>query len=344
MSSNKNLTSESLSQDEIDLLFSAGGEEIQATQQEVRGPDVQVYDFRRPARISKDRKRSLEAIYGLLAKSVEGWLTGRVRDAISLQLQSVEELTFGEFMMALPSPCASFILDVKGTGGQQGVIDFGHEFAYFIVDRLLGGTGQPALLERSLTPTERLLARIVADRIAIQLAEVWQDHVKMSLALSGFETIPEMLQVANREDPVLVANLDVAMGDMSSPLLLCLPFSVLEKFFTSTSSRKIQTSRGTSEERAEERKSIEGSLRSARIPIQARFQETSLTLRDLMELKEGSVLRTNLSTEAELLVFVSGQKRFSGVPGRVGRKLAARLESVLEVEPEDIIQPAREGS
>lgn len=342
MSSNKNLTSESLSQDEIDLLFTGGGDDAKGAAAYRRGPEVQVYDFRRPARISKDRKRSLEAIYGLLAKSVEGWLTGRVRDALTLELQSVEELTFGEFMLALPSPCASFIVDVKGSVGHQGVIDFGHEFAYFIVDRLLGGSGQPAVPERSLTPTERLLARLVADRIAVQLSEVWQDYVKMDLGISGFETIPEMLQVANREDPVLVANLNVEMGDLNSPLLLCLPFSILEKFFTSTGARKVQIAQGTQEERLEDRRNLEGSVRSARIPIQARFGETMLTLRELADLKEGSVLRTDLTTDAELFVYVAGQKRFSGVPGRVGRNLAARLETALEVEPTDLIHPGRE--
>lgn len=341
MSSNRNITSESLSQDEIDLLFTGGGDDAPEPRQRKQGLEVQVYDFRRPARISKDRKRSLEAIYGLLTKSLEGWLTGRVRDPISLELQSVEELTFGEFMLALPSPCASFILDVKGTG-QQGVIDFGHEFAFFIVDRFLGGAGQPAVLERSLTPTERLLARLVAERVAVQLAEVWQDHVKMDLEISGFETIPEMLQVANREDPVLVANLNISIGDLNSPLLLCLPFSVLEKFFTSTGPRKIQMAQGTAEERAAERQSLEESLRSARIPVQARFRESRITLRELAALKEGSVLQTNLGTDAELVVMISGQERFSGVPGRVGKKLAARLVGSVDREPNDLIQPGRE--
>lgn len=345
MSSNKGTksgTSESLSQDEIDLLFSSGSADESKPASSAEEPDVQVYDFRRPARISKDRKRSLEAIYGLLAKALEGWLTGRVRDHIMLELQSVEELTFGEFMLALPSPCASFIVDIEGTVGQQGVIDFGHEFAFFIVDRLLGGISQPVLMERALTPTERLVVRIVAERVVHQLAEVWQDYVKMDLSLAGFETMPEMLQVANREDPVLTANVNVSMGDLNSPLLLCLPFSVLEKFFTSTANRKVQVAQGTEEERRVERKCLEGTLRNARIPVQARFQESYLSLRELAALKEGSVLSTDLTTDAELRVFVAGQKRFAGVPGRVGRKLAARLTETLKPEPEDIIAPVRD--
>ena len=73
------MSSESLSQNEIDALFSGGGTET-ATAPVAEAPEVQFYDFRRPSRISKDRKRSLSAMYGILAKGLEGWLTGRIRD------------------------------------------------------------------------------------------------------------------------------------------------------------------------------------------------------------------------------------------------------------------------
>src|SRR5690606_28759220 len=90
------------------------------------GGEVEVYDFRRPARISKDRMRPLQAMYEVLAKSLESWTAGRMRDHVAVELQSMEQITFGEFQHALPSPCASYIVDLAGTG-RQGVIDFGHE-------------------------------------------------------------------------------------------------------------------------------------------------------------------------------------------------------------------------
>jgi flagellar motor switch protein FliM len=337
------VSSESLSQNEIDLLFSGGGTD-QAEPVPVRDPsqDLQVYDFRRPARISKDRKRSLHAMYGLLAKSIESWITGRVRDQIEIELQSVEQLTFGEFVLALPSPCASYIIDVPG-GGQQGVIDFGHEFAYFIVDRLLGGAGQHMVPPRTLTPIERMVVRIVADRVASQLSDVWKDYVRLDLDVSGFESIPEMLQVANREDPVLVANLGVSMGDMSSLLLLCLPFATLEKFFTGTSSRRPAKTAGSAEERAQDRGTIETTVRDARVSVGARLPAFKLPLRALAAIEEGGILNTGLPTTSELELFIAGQRRFVGSPGRVGMNLAVRVHDTVKPEPEDLIEAGRES-
>ena len=229
------MSSETLSQSEIDNLLKRGGSAVPAPAAPRVTQDVQVYDFRRPNRVSKEKLRNLEAMYERLVKSLEGWLIGRVRGQVELKLQSIEPFSFGEFIFSLPTPCASYLFDIADSGGQQGVIDIGHEFAYYLVDRFFGGgSGTLTAMDRALTPIERMAVRGVAERIVQQLHDIWSDHVKLELELAGFESFPEILQAVNREDPVLVANIEVRTADMSSLVLVCLPFAVLDKFFAST--------------------------------------------------------------------------------------------------------------
>src|SRR5687768_9318531 len=133
------MSSEILSQNDIDLLLggTAGGK--QSTRRSDQS--VALYDFRRPHRVSKERLRTLEAMYERLVKSVEGWMMGRVRGQIELSLQGVEQLSFADFTLSLSTPCCSYLVDIRDSGGQQGVIDFGTDFSFFLVDRLLGGRG-----------------------------------------------------------------------------------------------------------------------------------------------------------------------------------------------------------
>lgn len=334
-------TSDELSPSDADLLFGDGASAETNGGGEPAAHEVQTYDFRRPARISKDRKRSLEAMYGLLAKSIESWITGRTRDQIEVELQSVEQLTFGEFVLSLPSPCTSYILEIPGAG-RQGVIDFGPEFAYYIVDRLLGGTGSPKVPARSLTAIEREVVRIVGDRVAFQLSEAWKDYVRLDLSVAGFESIPEMLQVANREDPVLTAQLGVTMGSTTSVLLLCLPFAIVEKFFSGGSARRPDKPQGSPEELQRDRGTIETTVRDVRITVGARLPRFQVPLHALADLEVGSILATGLNPLSDLELYVSGQRRFAGKPGRVGHKLAVRVMDPLSPEPEDLIRQARE--
>ena len=328
------MSSDMLSQNDIDrLLGGAGSAAVAQPSAMSHGPkpvpqeegEVTVYDFRRPHRVSKERLRTLEAMYERMVKSLEGWIIGRVRGQIEMRLQSVEQFSFGEFTLSLPTPCATYIFDVKHTGGAQGVIDIGHEFAYFTVDRFFGGSGSATIPNRQLSPVERLTVRLVAERAVQILEEIWQDHVPLELQITGFESSPEILQIANREDPVLVANVEVISGQTSSLLLICLPFSVLEKFFQGSGNKRIGVAAGTEQEREQARQRTEAALRATPVTVSARLPRFQMSLRDLSALTPGNVLPTGVPRDAELSVLVGGRERFRGSAGRVGRKLAVKL-------------------
>lgn len=330
------MSKDRLSQDEIDLLFNAPpGVGMAGSVEEPQNERLQTYDFRQPHRISKERMRTLEAVYSLLAKSLEHWLTGRVREAVEMELLGIEQLTFGEFVLSLPTPCASYIFDISGSDGEQGIIDFSSEFAFFLVDRLLGGSSQSSNSpERALTPLERMVVRLVADRAATSLEEAWQDHFELGLTYSGFESIPDMLQTANRQDSVMVANIEVSAGKMQGLLTMCLPFDVLDRFFAGAATRRPGGLSKSPEEQLADREGVEAAVRAALLPVTARLPAFRLSMGDLMQLEPGSVLLTGLETSTNIEVIVSGQKRFEARPGRVGNKVAVQVTDV--VDPEEI--------
>lgn len=336
--------SESLSQNEIDALLGGGGAAAAAAGQVTPSTpapppaDTQLYDFRRPHRISTDKLRSLVAMYERFIKGLESWLLSRVRGDIQLQLQSVEQFSFGEFTLSLPTPCGSFTFEIARTGGQQGVIDFGHDFAYFLVDRLFGGSTPSPMPARALTPLERMAVRTVAERVLSLVVEVWQDYVEMELALTGFESVPEIIHVANREDPMLVANIEVTAGESRSLLLVCLPFAVLEKFFAGGSERRISLL-GSPEEQATNRIVAEHSLRGTRVQIAARLPAFRLSLKELFSLGAGSVVATGIHRQADIDVIVGAQPRFRASPGRIGPSLAVRINEGVLPAPETVTIP-----
>ena len=171
------------------------------------------------------------------------------------------------------------------------------------------------------------------DRVLNVLQEVWQDYIEMDLSLTGFESIPEILRIANREDPVLVANIEVAAAETRSLLLVCLPFAVLERFFAGGQERRA-TMLGTPEEQVSNRDLAEYSVRGTRIPIAARLPSFNMNMRELLALSAGSVISTGLARNAELDVIVGAQPRFRASPGRIGPALAIRLTDGLHPAPE----------
>jgi flagellar motor switch protein FliM len=272
-------------------------------------------------------------MYERVAKSLEGWVTGRVRDQIEMRLQSVEQFSFGEFTLSLSSPCASFIFNVNDSGGQQGVFDIGQDFAFYLVDRLFGGNGRQPYGNRPLTRVERMALRSVVERATALLIEVWSDHIPLQLEISSFESFPDILtQNANRDDPVLAANIEVTVGEISSLLLICLPFTVLDKFFTHTGKRRINSVTGTEQERAISREIAEQTLRITNVNVSARLPEFRMSMRDIASLAEGGIIQTALPHDSPVRVRVGPQERFIGTVGRVGTKLAVRVADTVNTE------------
>ena len=283
------------------------------------------YDFRRPQHISREKLRTLEAMYERLVRSLEQWLVGRLRGQVELGLTRVDIVSFGEFASQLPLPCAAYGFEIENSGGQQGVIDIGHDFAFMLVDRFFGGAGAATSMERALSPIERLTVRIVVERVVALLAEIWRVHVPLDLTLKSFESMPEMVRIAAREDSMLVAKIAVAAGPRMSNIQLCLPTNVLDSFLASREQPRVAMARGTADEQRLARQQAEEALRGTLVEVSARLPLFQVPLRQLRELTVGSVLSTGVPTSAPLHVSLGDRDRFLGAPGRVGSRLAVRL-------------------
>ncbi len=331
----------SLSQDDIDRLLKGGGSPAAATAS--RESDIQLYDFRRPARVSRDRLRTLEAMYERLVRSLEGWLVSRLRDSIDLRLQSVEQISYAEFLLSLNTPSASFLMRIEDAGAQQGVIDFNPGLGYFLLDRLFGGNGPPTILDRALSPIERMALDNVADRVVSDLMEVWQPHANLRLAVTGFESIPEIMQAVEREVPVLVATVNAKFNSGSGVLSICLPLNVVEQFFTRSTDRRLSEPVGTAAERRATREHTESALRMTTVETVARLPEFRIPMRDLLRLSSGTMIATGIPAETPLELLIGGSPRFRVQAGRVKQLRAVSVLDVLAGEDLDSLIPPQRG-
>jgi flagellar motor switch protein FliM len=316
------MSASTLTPSSVDRLIGTGNARL--TPSTAARLELASYDWRRPARVSKDRLRLLEGMFERLVNSLGDWLTGRLRTPVETRLQSVEQYAFGEFALSLPMPCTSFIVDIAHDG-QRGVIDIGPEISTYLVERFFGGDGSSSTLTRALTPIERMAVRGVADRIAQLVQEQFQDQIALQCSVSGFESSPEMLQPMPRDEPVLVANIEFSTGTVSSLVLLCLPFPMLDAFFAASAHPRATVQPTSDEERERLRQRSEHALRASRVSVAARLPDFSLTLRELASLEVGAVIPTGISKDARVTIRAGAQDRFVGHAGRVSGNLAIRI-------------------
>ena len=97
-----------LSQNEIDALLStvSAGEDVargeSAADEKLRS--VVVYDFKHPNRVSKDQLRTLESMHDNFAGHIGSVLSNLHRAMLDVDLVSVDQITYSEFIMSLVTP------------------------------------------------------------------------------------------------------------------------------------------------------------------------------------------------------------------------------------------------
>jgi len=312
------------SQKQIDSLLQG------AAEPQRQAAEVIPYNFLRPPRISKDRQVLINGIYGRVAGSIQSQLSSRLRTPVDVVVSSVEQATFSEFIFSLANPCAAYVYDLGEKVGGQGVFDLGTELSYHLLDRLFGGPGDASDVKRPLTALERIVVRGVADKIAAVVQESWHEHLELRCVYAGFEASPEALQIANREDNVLVANIEVKTANFSGLMTICLPLQSLESFLQEKPARLVSNSRASAAERVSSRAVIEQALRGARVTLAARFPPFFLRTADLAALKVGQVIHTGHPSDVPVEVYVRGHRQFLGILGQRRQYVGLRVLQVFD--------------
>lgn len=328
------LTSDSLSQREIDAILQKTTPVPLAP---VLSDDVVPYNFSRPPRISKERRASLESIYSRFALSVQALFSSLLRSPVDVVVGSVEQAMFSEFILSLGTPCAAFVFDIGEQLGGEGAMDLSTDFAFHLVDRLFGGQGDPQSMQRPLTHLEQAVVRNVAERVLGLLRETWLDTLPMSPRIVSFESSPELLQIASREDNVLVTNLEIRSTVFNGFITLCMPMASMESFLQDKGAGRGAHARPHDRDAAASRSVVQQGLQHAHLGISARFPQLWLSTRALADLVPGRVLHTGQATDQPLEVHINERLRFLGSIGQsrghLGVRVVERVQKPVAARP-----------
>jgi len=321
---------EVLSQNEVDALLSAvgdvGAELTSATAEKGPGPEISVYDFKRPERVSKDQMRALETHHEVMARNLAATLSGHLRTIVDCKLTTVEQLTYSEFIMSLPNPTCFNVMTAEPLEGKC-VLEINPSIVFPIIDKLLGGQAGPGSVpDREMTEIERKLFTRITDRVLVHLRETWNPIRKLDFAIVQTESNPQLLPVVAPNEVVVLISFEIRMGEASGMMNLCIPYPVIEPVmgaFSTVQSWYSQRRKGQEIQEAESY--LQSSLKNAVLEVTAYLAETELSVRQLLELSPGQVLVTGKGVNGPLLLTVAGKPKFAGKAGSYRGKKAFQI-------------------
>lgn len=293
--------------------------------------NYKLYNFRRPDKFSKDHLRALQTIHENFSRQFSMALTTYLRMNIEINVVSVDQLTYDEFIRSMPSPLTVLILSMDPLPGES-LLGMTYEIVSCIIDRMLGGNGESDNKVRNLTDIETLLIKRILDKSIQCLNEAWQNFVPVDIRMMGMEESYTLIQVASPGEMVALVTFEVNLTEKDSGLMsFCIPYPILEGVLDKLSSQHIfhrhnETMDGESMDK------ILQKLHYAKTPLQVYLGGTQVSIRDLLALSEGDVIRLDRQATDDMLVHVNHAPKFMGRPGRLKNNLAVFITDSIENE------------
>ncbi len=320
---------EVLSQSEIDSLLAAlstGELEVDDTQKKEE-KHVKNYDFKRPAKFSKEHLRTLEIIYEHYGRLVSTNLAVYLRKNIQISVASSETVTFSEFSNALSNPVILGIINFNPLPGNI-LIDMSCNLGFSMIDRMLGGQGNPLEKNRDFSEIEMAILEKLMIICMQMMREPWKNVLDISPMMERIETNSQFAQMIAPSDMIAIVTLNVKIGEVEGLMNICLPFFTLEDIIDKLNTKFwYSTMQAKSSENYEEY--IESLIRRVSIPIKAVLGKSSVSVNDFVNLQPGDIIRLDKGVDSELNIYVGNLKKFTALPGSNKDKYAVRVTSVI---------------
>lgn len=321
-----------LSQSEIDNLLAAlSSGELDADEFKDTGEKlVKNYDFQRPSKFSKEHLRTLDIIFEHYGRLLSTHMPAYLRKNVQVEVINSEAVVYQEFTNALSNPVLLGIIDFSPLEGNI-IIELAENIGYAIVDRMLGGGGNPLEKSREFSEIELVIIERIMTVMTNLLAEPWTNVVKLQPRLIRIETNSQFAQIISPSDMASIITLNIRIGNVEGMMNICLPYACLEVIIDKLNT-KYWYSTMQAKSDANFKDIIEIAIAKARIPIRAVLGRSTVSLNDFINLQKGDIIKLDTKVSDELSVYVGNIKKFTALPGSSTDSYAVKISTIFREE------------
>ena len=229
------------------------------------------------------------------------------------------------------------MFDIEGTDG-SGILEINPALALTILERMLGGTAETQEKSRNITPIEQAVIRGVIEHAFSDLRNSWKSIAELNFKFARLEMEADFVQIAPASEIVVVISFDVNIGTQSFLMNLCFPTFALEETLAQLNKQQITAStvKVSDSKMRENMKMLSRHIDTTFLPVYAELGKSQLSVRELLELKKGDVIKLDKRINQEIEVVIGKKRKLAARPGTVEGKKAVRI--VRPLTEEDLIE------
>jgi flagellar motor switch protein FliM len=308
-----------LNQDEIDSLlgFDEAGDE---------GSDrAGIQAILNSALVSYERLPMLEVVFDRLVRMMTTSLRNFTSDNVEVSLDDILSQRFGDYLNSIPLPAMLTVFKAE-EWDNFGLMTVDSSMIYSIVDVLLGGRRGTAAMRvegRPYTTIERTLVERMIHVVLADLSAAFDPLSPVTFRFDRLETNPRFATISQPSNAAIVARLRIDMEDRGGRLEILIPFATLEPV------RELLLQMFMGEKFGRDsiwETHLAEEMWFTEVPLEAVLDTQILPLSRVLNLKVGSKMLLNATSESPVILRCGDQPMFVGKMGKRGANIAIRVD------------------
>ncbi len=336
---------EFLSQDEIDALLDIAeqGEDIDESPVEKvvsKEKNYSIYDFKKPNRISTEQFKAFSTMHDKMLRDFITDLSSMLRKIVDVKLYSIEQMTYGEFILSIPQITSLNTLSIKPMEGRI-VIECNPGISHKIIAELLGSgaVNTNDNLDRELTEIEIEIFDHFYTMFIKNLYKTWDDISTLNFKIESRDTNANAIQIISDHEIVLLVVLEITIDEESGFLSICYPISYIEPLLNKIVEKVFSEGKNRKSSR---KKDITTLISGAKMKVDSIMAEAELTVEEILNLKEDDVILFNKNaTSSSAKVYINKKEKFLSISGISNNRKAIQIQSNLDKEKMETLDALR---
>jgi flagellar motor switch protein FliM len=320
-----------LNQEEIDALFrkAQGPGAVAETSREPAAPVrvVTARDIRQAGQLGKEHVRAVSMLHDSFARNLTHNLGAYLRGVFEVNLVSVEQLSYGEFLQRIPEITYFASINLMPADALAAMqVDL--PLAYPIIDLMLGGHGKSERGIRDITEIEEGILESVVRMICRDMQVSWQPLLELEFNFDQRQQQAQIQQLMAPTEKVLALSFEIRMPEVRGMLNFAFPAVISNALLRRLSKQWSYRRRRNMEQTVTQ---VRGLLMDCSFRAQLELPPTPVPVRELLQLQVGSVLMLRHRAHAPGTLRVAGKELFTAYPVRSGLTRGAQIEARMSI-------------
>ena len=166
------------------------------------------------------------------------------------------------------------------------------------------------------------------------LKEAWAPVTEIYPVIDTKETSASVVQIVAQNEIVIMVVMEIVIGNSRGMMNLCYPVISLEAILSRLGSRDLMLS-DTNTKKSRNRE-LQALIGGSEVVVSVGLGNATLSLRNILDLKEGDIIRLDCPANDEVVVSIDGREKYVAEIGLQRYRKTVKIKEAIRTEKDEV--------